>query len=377
MSRKKILFINVDFGSGGAERIMGYIINGLSMLDKYEIKLLIMRDDRVHFLRDIPKNVEVESLHVTGRTKTNMHKLVRAIIREKADLCFTSVFRLNIMLALMLPIIRLFSGKKMKTISREANVLTEILKSYGLNNTFVRFLYKHFYNSYDRIIAQSNDMRNDMVSNWSIDPNKIVLINNPVRADLIRKKSSEKPSVIFPKDKLNYIAVGRIAEQKGFDLVIRRMAEMGDKLNFRLYIAGDKIENETIKIETLIADYGLANSVYLLGRQENPFALIAESDGLVLPSRHEGFPNVLLEAGALGKPVFANHCPGGIDEIVIPGINGYYCDFENQTEFEATLAKYQSTKFDASAIEKSIEDRYGFNYIMDKYYKLFNEVLYY
>lgn len=375
MNKKKLLFINIDLGSGGAERIMSYIMNGLSKNENYEIKLLIMRDDTMQFAKDLPENVKIETLHVKGRTKSNMIKLVRAIIKEQADICFTGVFRLNLMLSLTLPFLNCFLKKPMRTIAREANVLTNILDSYNLNNRFIHFLYKHFYNKYDRVIAQSNDMRNDMITNWGIKEEKVTLINNPIRSEFVREKSAEAPALDFPKDKLNYIAVGRIAPQKGYDIIIERMAGMGKKLNFRLYIAGDLNKDETSKIKQLIKDYGLEESVILIGRQDNPFSLVAASDGLLLPSRHEGFPNVLLEAGALGKPVFANHCPGGIDEIVIPGLNGYYCNFENQKEFEETLHKYQTTTFDSEAIKESIENRFAFDFIMEKYNKVFAEEL--
>lgn len=375
MTKKKILFISIDLGGGGAERITSYIINGLSKNENYDVKLLMMRDDSIQFVKDLPGNVKIETLHVKGRTKSNLIKLVRAIIKEQADVCFTNVFRLNLMFALTLPFIRLFSIKRMRTIVRETNILTYALNNYNLNNRFFHFFYKHLYCRYDRVIAQSNDMRNDMITNWGIKEEKVTLINNPIRSEFVREKSAEAPAIEFSKDKLNYIAVGRIAPQKGYDIIIERMAGMGEKLNFRLYIAGHQNKDETSKIKLLIKDYGLEESVILLGRQDNPFSLIAASDGLLLPSRHEGFPNVLLEAGALGKPVFANHCPGGIDEIVIPGLNGYYCNFENQKEFEDTLNKYQTTTFDSEAIKESIESRFAFDFIMEKYNRLFAEEL--
>jgi glycosyltransferase involved in cell wall biosynthesis len=115
--------------------------------------------------------------------------------------------------------------------------------------------------------------------------------------------------------------------------------------------------------------------VKLLGFQANPYSVMAQSDGFILSSRHEGFPNVLLEANALGIPVFSNRCPGGINEIVVDGVNGLTCDMQNQDDFNKTFVEFMTMSFDSHKIVKSVETRYSFEVILPQYDNVFKRLL--
>lgn len=69
------------------------------------------------------------------------------------------------------------------------------------------------------------------------------------------------------------------------------------------------------------------------GVQKNPYPFLKFAGLFILSSRYEGFPNVLLEAGACGTYSLANNCKGGINEIIQPKINGEISDIENHEEF--------------------------------------------
>jgi glycosyltransferase involved in cell wall biosynthesis len=60
---------------------------------------------------------------------------------------------------------------------------------------------------------------------------------------------------------------------------------------------------------------GLGDVVTFLGFQPNPFPYLKHADLFLLPSRYEGLPNIVLEALAVGAPVVASDCPGGLREI--------------------------------------------------------------
>jgi len=111
---------------------------------------------------------------------------------------------------------------------------------------------------------------------------------------------------------------------------------------------------------------GLKN-VTFHGRQENPYQFLKFADLFVLSSRYEGFPNVLLEAGACGTFSLANNCPGGINEIVHSGINGEISNIENHEDFAQDILKVLKQEHDANSIRNSILSRFSKEIIMKKY----------
>ncbi len=240
---------------------------------------------------------------------------------------------------------------------------------YG-NNKYLKLFYKYFYNLYDRIIAQSNDMAEDLCRNWGIRADKISLIHNPVDINKIKNLSTEHVASHFDNTKINFVSVGRLSTQKGFDILIKRLSAI-DTSKMRFYIIGDGDERSTL--ETLIKEHNLQDTIFLLGYQANPYKYIRMADALILSSRYEGFPNVLLEACSLGKPVFCNSCKGGINEIVT-NINGVTADFNSQNDFNEKLVRFLLMDFDGTKISDDIKKRYSLDNVMPLYINLMKKV---
>ena len=107
------------------------------------------------------------------------------------------------------------------------------------------------------------------------------------------------------------VAMGRLAPQKGFDLLIAALAGRPD---LRLVIAGTGPEEANLRL--LAHRLGAASRVHFAGFLENPFPLIAAADLFVMPSRWEGASNALLEALACGVKIVATDCPTGNAEML-------------------------------------------------------------
>ena len=134
----------------------------------------------------------------------------------------------------------------------------------------------------------------------------------------------------------NYIVgVGRLNKLKQFDKLIKSYSKSKlPEKNIKLLIIGDGEEKQSLK--QLIINLNINNEVELIPFKNNPYNIIKNAKALVLTSKVEGFPMVLLEALTLKTPVIAFNCKSGPDEIIKHGENGLLV--ENQNEEQLTMA---------------------------------------
>ncbi len=117
------------------------------------------------------------------------------------------------------------------------------------------------------------------------------------------------------------ISMGRLSEEKCFDLLIKAFANIkSDFPEWRLTILGEGPERETL--EQLIDKLDISDIVDLPGNIKHPHPIIREADLYILSSRFEGFPCALCEAMACGLPVISTEYHSGVREIIDDGVNG-------------------------------------------------------
>ncbi|MBK1896951.1 glycosyltransferase [Chryseobacterium paridis] len=353
MKKISVIFILPDLETGGAERIITTIANHLSR-DRFEPKILLLRKQG-GYLEFLEEDVEIIDVN-TERIRHSLKPILSEIYRRKPDIVFSGFGEVNAYLSLF---IKLFP--KTKFIARETNVVSE-----HVTRKEIRFFY-NFYNNYQQIIAQSDDMMKDLTKNFNIKPNKIVKINNPVDFDFIDRKliSSTKPEC-FKYNYKNVVAIGNLSSRKGFDNLLKVFSRLKNE-NILLHILGDGKDREILH---QMKDFLGLKHVFFHGRQENPYQFLKYADLFILSSRYEGFPNVLLEAGACGTYALANNCPGGINEIIQHQINGEVSDINNHEDFSQKILSILHQTYDKEAIKNSIKSRFSKNLILDKYEKL-------
>jgi glycosyltransferase involved in cell wall biosynthesis len=116
-------------------------------------------------------------------------------------------------------------------------------------------------------------------------------------------------------DECKYIgAIGRLSQEKGFDLLIDAFSELViDEPNLRLIIIGEGSLRS--QLEQKIKNKNLQNKIKLSGFVSPLYRLMSELDGLVMPSHTEGLPITLLEACILNTPIVASRV-GSIEEVL-------------------------------------------------------------
>jgi glycosyltransferase involved in cell wall biosynthesis len=218
---------------------------------------------------------------------------------------------------------KFFFDRRLKVIINVHDVTSRILEHSKLKpyeRFLLRRLIRFFYPRADVIVAVAQGIKRDLIESFGVPLQKIVVIYNPIDVHGICGRAAEPVTHPWFADRSEplLIAVGRLVKLKGFDLLIRSVAQLS--VPAKLAIIGDG--EERAALESLVRELGLTDRVVLLGFQENPWRYMARADLFVLSSLTEGMPNVIGEAMALGLPVVATDCSPGVREYLDDGRAG-------------------------------------------------------
>lgn len=187
----------------------------------------------------------------------------------------------------------------------------------------------------DRIICVSSMERRHMLS-IGIDSRKLEVVVNglppaPAPVPGIRERFGVTTNT------LALVTVGRLARQKGIDILLDALGKIEASVRERLmlFVVGDGPERERLQAQSRA--HGLESIVRWLGEQPAE-QILAAFDLLVLPSRYEGMPYVLLEAQRAGLPIVASDV-GGVEELLGTSQCGVVVPAENPAALASALVR--------------------------------------
>ncbi len=220
----------------------------------------------------------------------------------------------------------------------------------------------------DKVNSVSKLIAKDAEKIWQIPRNQNIVIYNPYNIQTIEQKSLEVVDDFeFENDKYYVITMGRLANQKGYNHLIRAFSKVVEKHNdMQLLILGNGDKKK--ELEMMIESYKMQEHIKLLEGKKNPYKYVKKANLYVLSSLSEGFPNALCEAMCIGTPVVSVNCKSGPSEIL----------FENDEEFiyedknfyigdygilsKELVSDRQYTKKEISVSEKSLAEAICFAY---------------
>ena len=342
---------------GGAERMMVNILNHFAQEER-AVHLIVFHN--IGSLKEqLDTRILIHDLKVTS-VKNGLLKSFKTLYQIKPDTIFSGIGHLNIALAPFIPIMKIGLPQS-RWVSRETNIASIKNKKSKYPKLF-DWLYRKLYKNYDVIIAQSEDMKNDLSTYYPDAAKKAVIINNPIDIERVASLANE-----YDIPKINLINVSLFREAKRHHLMLEVLSKL--PLNYHLTLVGSGAEEE--KLRALVEELRLKGRVDFEGHQGNPYPYMKKADLFLLTSEHEGFPNVLLEANALGLPVIAFACPGGITEIIEEGRNGFSVSNGKVEEMVYTIEKAMQYPFNKEAIVALTQERYSQDIIAQKYREVF------
>lgn len=178
------------------------------------------------------------------------------------------------------------------------------------------------------IIPEGNGVKRDL-ENFKITSKPLKVLGNgnvrgidPEYYNRHNVEVVEASASLRRQDKFTFIFIGRLVGDKGINELVEAFKRLNrDYPDTRLVLVGGHEPNlDPLKEETL-TDIATIIDIVAVGRQEDVRPWLAASDALVFPSYREGFPNVVIEAGAMGLPSIVTDINGS-NEIIVDGKNG-------------------------------------------------------
>ena len=208
----------------------------------------------------------------------------------------------------------------------------------------------------DKVVCVSRSVSEFCATRLRVPADKRVVIPNGIDVDAYR---SVQPADLcqfgLPPGRRAIVFVGRLHPQKGLDWFLSFAPQVFQHLpDHDLLMVGDGPERR--RLEALVQAQGLAQRVHWAGWSPHVAPLLLASDLLVLPSRWEGMPNVLLEGMAAGLPVLSTRAHG-VEELLGPLADRQCVDFGDVEVFLDRLRRLAADREDSVDLGRRNRDR--------------------
>ena len=313
-----ILHITPDFNySCGRSKLVYLYLNYFSTKENYGVHFITNGGDSLDRIKTIP-SLKYEIIKFsTGSSNIfsllEFYKKLKKYVKENnIDLIHTH-HRIPEVVA--------------TTISKKLRVKT--VKSA---HSFVRGYKKISFKS-DIIISVSHSLSNYLIKNFKNVDGRIVTLYNPAEEfialddNLINDFRNEHN--ILSSQKV-ILFIGRIAKVKGIDTLIKSFEIVKERFSNVSIMINGQIENKENTFKQLLKNLGGDRIIYIPPRKDIRF-LYSLADMVVLPSRIDPFPLVMIESGTFKKS-FIGGKSGGISEFIEDGKNGFLINPENPQE---------------------------------------------
>lgn len=363
MKKKNLIFFLPDFVSGGGGKSITSLCRNLNK-KKFSITIICLnkcyyKNQLKNFCKiyEIPKKRAIFA-------QNEISRIIKKIIsKDQKNIFISNLFYANALTAI-------FQKKysNLKFIFTERTAFEELSIYFGfydfLKKIIIKIILKFFYKRADLVIANSKRVASEIRKYSKV--NTTYIYPGSFSKIIKRKKKIKK--------KLNIISIGRLSEEKGFDVLIKAFRNI-DKDKYKLYLIGEG--NEKKNILTLIKNYNLKNNIKILGFKKNVYPYLKKSDLLINPSYFEGFPNVVIEALSCAIPVICSKSYGGIYEILKNQTYGDLFESGNYKQLEIKIKNFFNNP--KKLINKSFKaqldlDRFSENRSAQKYEKTFSNL---
>ncbi len=326
----RIAFVITELEFGGAERCLANLVTGIDRARfepvVYALKPRPAAGEDLLVQQIEAANIPVHFLNLrsTANFLVGVAKLKHLLRQHKTEVVQTFLFHANVIGAL---------AAKSAGVSRVAAGI-RVADSTRWRMVLERLLLRRV----DHIVCVSQSVANFVTVQGGFPPAKLRVIPNGI--DLTRNSTSEtldRSRLSVPVDRRILLCVGRLHEQKGFDWLLELAPELFKRLpEHDLVLVGDGPERRSLGAAA--SRLGIHERVHFVGWSPDVSQWMQAAEVLLLPSRWEGMPNVLIEAMGCGLPVVATSVEG-VNEVLGPLAAGQAVPFGDDAAFVDAVCK--------------------------------------
>lgn len=336
--KKKILFLIESLGGGGAEKVLTTVMRHIDK-ERYDVSVLAICGGG-KYEAEVTSCVNYSCLLNRADSYRGMSKLYYILIYKliyewlpawlvyllfvpkgfDVEVAFVEGFATKVLAASSNKQAKKFAWVHVDLIQRPWTIQNGIFKNVGDE--------RRAYLNYDKVVCVSNSVEKVMIDNYGLS--STITIYNPLDVLSIKQSGKEKSSYVVDHSKFNIVSVGRLAKEKGYDLLLPIIKNVKDvHPDVHLWLIGMGVEEISLKRQA--ADLGIEDNVTFTGFLKNPYSLMSQMDLFVCSSRAEGFSLVIAEAMILGLPVVSTNCSGP-NELLSGGKYGILCETYDELE---------------------------------------------
>jgi glycosyltransferase involved in cell wall biosynthesis len=375
----KVIQLITAFQLGGAEKVAFDIVSNLNKNHEFELISIFKNDD--NFSKDLKKNLEANNIkwRELGLTKINSKfkylnllyssfALLFYIMKNKINIIHSHTDLPDFVLAIILKLNKV--NKNLKIVRTIHN--TELWSTHFKIGKLVESSFEN-----DHVVFISNDVEKaykSLRNRYSLkESDNRYFISNGVdfeKYDLKTKNSVlDSLNITLDKNIINLLFVGRLVEQKGFDLIVDllHILDKEDKKRFHIYAFGSGELEKLVEKNMPITIYKPITNINEIYRY---------FDYLVMPSRFEGLPLVSLEASASNLPVIASYASGLKETLPMD----WELFFKNESveDLKNLLINILNNKYDKTLLSSKsnifVKENFDLKSTVEKYNQLYNKL---
>ena len=229
------------------------------------------------------------------------------------------------------------------------------------------------------IIPEGEGVKNDLLSHHiTRKPIKVLGYGNVKGIDMEHYNPALFSNVSH-QEGFTFVFVGRIVRDKGINELVAAFDRLhGDYPDARLVLIGPREDDLDPVLPATLERINSGNGIEAVGPQSDVRPFYASADALVFPSYREGFPNVVIEAGAMGLPSIVTDINGS-REIIIDGQNGVIVPPRDEEALYQAMKRFVEQPDEIAAMAQKarglIASRYEQSYVRQCLYDFYHEIL--